>query len=89
MKKQDNHNIQEKDLTLNETLYRCNVCGRNLKEENGILKEDMFEAVKEWGFFSKKDLEVHHFYICEECYDRMIKDFVIPVRKSDKKEILS
>ncbi len=66
----------------------CNACGRELKNENGILKEDAFEAVKEWGYFSKKDLEVHKFVICEECYDRMVMGFAIPVSKSDKKEAM-
>lgn len=66
----------------------CNVCGRELKNENGILKEDAFEAVKEWGYFSKKDLEVHKFVICEECYDRMVRKFAIPVTVLEKKEAM-
>ncbi|MCI8308025.1 MAG: hypothetical protein HFH14_08270 [Lachnospiraceae bacterium] len=66
----------------------CNACGRELRNENGILMEDAFEAVKEWGYFSKKDLEVHKFVICEECYDRMVGGFAIPVSKSDKKEAM-
>lgn len=57
----------------------CNKCGRELKVENGILKEDAFEARKEWGYFSGKDMTMHSFVICEDCYDRMIQDFVVPV----------
>lgn len=56
----------------------CNVCGRILQMENGILKEDAFEAKKQWGFFSKKDATLHSFVICEECYDKMVASFVIP-----------
>lgn len=56
----------------------CNVCGRTLQMENGILKEDAFEAKKQWGFFSKKDATLHSFVICEECYDKMVASFVIP-----------
>ena len=41
----------------------CNMCGRELKTENGLLMEDAFEAAKEWGYFSKKDLELHKFYL--------------------------
>lgn len=43
----------------------CNSCGKNFKVENGILKEDAFEATKEWGYFSERDMEVHHFNLCE------------------------
>lgn len=66
----------------------CNVCGRELKSENGILKEDAFEAVKEWGYFSKKDLEVHKFVICEECYDKMVEGFALPITILEKKEAM-
>ncbi|MDF2544736.1 MAG: hypothetical protein K0S47_4454 [Herbinix sp.] len=66
----------------------CNVCGKNLKVENGILKEDAFEATKEWGYFSKRDMEIHHFNICEECYEKMIAGFQIPVEVEKKLEAL-
>ena len=66
----------------------CNVCGKNLRVENGILKEDAFEAVKEWGYFSNRDMEVHHFNLCEECYEKMISQFLIPVEVRKKLEAL-
>lgn len=66
----------------------CNGCGKTLKIENGILKEDAFEATKEWGYFSGKDLEVHHFNLCEECYNKMISGFKIPVEIRKKLEVL-
>ncbi len=66
----------------------CNVCGIKLKIERGILKEGVFEATQEWGFFSDKDLEIHQFDICERCYDKMIDSFVIPVTIKKKKEYL-
>ncbi len=56
----------------------CNVCGKSLKVENDILKEDAFEARKQWGYFSKKDATVHSFTICEDCYDNMVEQFAIP-----------
>lgn len=65
----------------------CNVCGRKLKVENGILLEDAFEARKQWGYFSKKDTEVHSFVICESCYDSMIERFAIPPKVSNALEI--
>ncbi|WP_253288064.1 ribosomal protein S18-alanine N-acetyltransferase [Anaerostipes sp. MSJ-23] len=62
----------------------CNVCGNPLKE-----KSDFIEVKKEWGYFSDKDTQIHEFKICERCYDRMIKQFEIPPRVTEKKEILS
>lgn len=70
------------------TLILCNVCGKEIKLNNGILKEDVFEASKEWGFFSNRDLEVHRFNICEKCYENMIANFKIPVTIEDKREVL-
>ena len=46
---------------------------KKLNSANGILKEDAFEATKEWGYFSKKDMEVHSFNLCEECYEELIE----------------
>ncbi len=66
----------------------CNVCGRTLHVEKGILQEDAFQATKEWGFFSSRDLETHKFTMCESCYDHMISQFKIPVEVSEKKEVL-
>ena len=39
---------------------------------------------KRWGYFSNKDNEVHRFDLCEECYDRMVSQFVIPVEKENE-----
>lgn len=71
-----------------ETVIRCNCCGKALKVENGILKEDAFEATKEWGYFSKRDMEIHHFNLCEECYDKIISGFQIPVEVRNKTEAM-
>lgn len=71
-----------------ESVMRCNCCGRALKVENGILKEDAFEATKEWGYFSERDLEVHHFNLCEDCYNKLISEFKIPVEVRNKTEAM-
>lgn len=67
----------------------CNVCGRKLKRqgEDGSLLEDVFDAKKEWGYFSKKDRVRHHFYICEDCYDAMVAKFVIPPEEEEVIEL--
>jgi hypothetical protein len=66
----------------------CNSCGKKLKMENGILKEDAFEAVKEWGYFSDWDTQVHRFNFCEECYKKITAGFEIPVEITTKTEVL-
>lgn len=66
----------------------CNKCGRELKSENGILHEDGLFVTKDWGFFSKKDLQVHKFVICESCYDQMISEFEVPVVAEEKEAVL-
>jgi len=66
----------------------CNVCGKKIPVEHGIMKEDVFEAAKEWGYFSKYDLELHKFNICEACYDRLVASFKIPIKVIHKKEAL-
>ncbi len=82
MKKADGVNIS------GETPLYCNSCGKVLKVENGILLEDAFEATKEWGYFSERDTEVHHFNLCEECYNQLISQFKIPVEIRNKSEVL-
>jgi hypothetical protein len=67
---------------------RCNACGKIIKMENEILIEDVFEVKKEWGFFSEKDLETHQFCLCEECYDKIIEKFKIPVAITYKTEVI-
>ena len=82
MKRADDVNIS------GEVPIYCNSCGKLLKVENGIQKEDAFEATKEWGYFSERDMEVHHFNLCEECYEKLISEFKIPVDIRKKLEVL-
>lgn len=66
----------------------CNKCGKTIKHSDGVLKEDFFEATKDWGYFSNKDLQTHRFNLCEKCYDALVGEFVIPVLITDKREAL-
>lgn len=67
---------------------RCNACGRELRMKHGLLMEDAFEARKEWGYFSRRDLEMDAFVMCEDCYEKMISAFVIPVEVRKKYEVM-
>lgn len=66
----------------------CNQCGRELRLENGIVQEGMFKGETHWGYFSDKDGEKHSFDLCEECYDRLIGGFLVPVTVEDETELL-
>ncbi len=66
----------------------CNRCGRSLKVEDGYLREGCFTGDATFGYFSKKDGTVHHFDLCEECYDQMVAQFVVPVEESAETELL-
>lgn len=67
---------------------RCNCCGREMVVENGIIKEGCAMFQVPFGFFSKKDGELHCFDLCENCYDKMIAGFVIPAERKEKTELL-
>ncbi|NMB43632.1 MAG: hypothetical protein GX995_05840 [Clostridiales bacterium] len=79
--------MNKKNKNKNFTIT-CNMCGKDIKTHRGMLMEDAFEGYKEWGYFSNKDLEVHKFTLCEDCYDKMIKSFKIPVEVSEKIEVM-
>lgn len=67
---------------------KCNCCGKEIIEKQGILKEDSLIIVKDWGYFSGKDMERHHLVICESCYDNWVAGFKIPPKVEERTEAL-
>lgn len=65
----------------------CNQCGRAIRVENGVIKEGIFSAEVSFGYFSQKDGVRHQFDLCEECYDRMVRGFRIPVTRQEETEL--
>lgn len=65
----------------------CNCCGRELEISGHHVTEGVLHVCKDWGFFSTKDLTRHEFDVCEECYDKMIQGFQIPVTESEVLEV--
>ena len=55
--------------------YICNRCGKEVKEG------DVLSVDKRWGYFSNKDNEVHHFDLCEQCYDEIVSTFQISIER--------
>ena len=70
------------------TEVRCNCCGRKMMTRNGIVEEGCVCLNVPFGFFSEKDGQIHHFDLCEACYDRMIADFQIPVEMEEATELI-
>lgn len=65
----------------------CNRCGRKMRVENGILKEGCFSSNTLFGYHSRKDGMRHLFDLCEDCYDTVTGDFVIPVTEIEENEL--
>lgn len=66
----------------------CNGCGKELLVENGIVKEGCFHVEYNFGYFTEKDGTKHEWDLCEACYDKMVKNFAIPVDVKDESEFL-
>ena len=67
---------------------KCNCCGKEIKTEQGIQKEDVLEIVKDWGYFSGKDMEQHRLTVCESCYDSWVSGFRIPPEVEERTEAI-
>lgn len=66
----------------------CNCCKKELKLENGIVREGCFSVDYTWGYFSNKDGMCHKLDLCEACYDNLIKQMAIPVTEVENSELL-
>lgn len=66
----------------------CNQCGKNMKTEEGILKEGCFHVDYSFDYFSNKDGYKFSFDLCEECFDHLVAGFTHPVEISEVKEYL-
>lgn len=64
----------------------CNMCKKEIEVINGIPREDVLAVEKRWGYFSKKDNEIHRFDLCEACYDKFVASFAIPLEKEQETE---
>ena len=88
MKAEEKRNMRKygKDGRLESMI--CNRCGRKLAVRNGIVREGVFSSDHAWDFFSEKDGEVHHFDLCEECYDEVTGEFRVAVEVEEEIEML-
>lgn len=66
----------------------CNMCGKKIVVKEGVVREGAVMFNHTWDFFSEKDGDVHHFDLCEACYDELISQFRIPVDVEEQTELL-
>ena len=57
----------------------CNKCGKEILVRQGVPQEDVLEVEKRWGYFSRKDIQVDQFDLCEDCYDEFVRSFRIKI----------
>ncbi|NDO45950.1 hypothetical protein [Clostridium sp. MD294] len=56
----------------------CNCCGKEITKQHGYFS-DYLHIEKQWGYFSQKDSRKDNFDICENCYDKFVNSFVLPI----------
>ncbi len=66
----------------------CNCCAKRLVVKGGIVREGVMAVNHAWDFFSEKDGEIHHFDLCETCYDELIQGFRVDVDIEEQIEML-
>lgn len=66
----------------------CNKCGQELSAEQEMIKEGVCTLETDWGYFSDKDGEHHEFDLCESCYDEWVKSFRVPVKVTERTELI-
>lgn len=77
-----------KEHSQKQAEVKCNQCGREIPVKGTILQEDILSVEKDWGYFSEKDGMKHKWDLCEECYNKLIQGFVIPVEAIDRTEMI-
>ena len=66
----------------------CNQCGKEIKVEDGIIKEGCFSVDYPFDYFSDKDGFIYSLDLCEPCFDAWIKGFKKPVEIRESREFL-
>ena len=65
----------------------CNSCGRMMQKQGNMYIEEFVHIKKDWGYFSDKDGITQEADICEECLEKWMRTFRIPVESLERKEL--
>jgi len=55
----------------------CNLCGRDIAKDATGYYEDHVSLIKNWGYHSPFDGEVHALVLCVDCYRGLVSQFEI------------
>ena len=59
----------------------CNKCGKEFSSDD-VVYQHFADIIIKWGFGSPKDGDQEEFKLCEPCYDEIISEFKIPVKRT-------
>ncbi len=79
--------IQGLEVEQKVTAIICNQCGREIRMdgvdstsyEYHLAQAEVLQVKHQWGYGSKYDTECHAFDLCDECYEKLIRGFRIPI----------
>ena len=66
----------------------CNQCGKNIEVRENMILEEVFNGNHVCGYFSKRDGIRDKFDLCEDCYEKFLKSFLIPVDSEEESELV-
>lgn len=66
----------------------CNCCGREIAPADASEQAAFLVVRQEWGYFSKWDGCCHSFDICEDCYEKMMENWMYPPVIEERTELL-
>jgi hypothetical protein len=79
-----------KEITKKEKIIDniyCTKCGKDIKISDLVSKLEMIygcTVIMKYGYGSKNDGTVIQFELCDECAEKIIKDFTYPCNKSEE-----
>lgn len=64
----------------------CNSCAMEYRLKNQVIKRDFLSVSKSWGYFSNKDGMRQEFDLCESCFERLNRTWMIPASETEETE---
>ena len=84
----DKDHYWENDEIIKKEVFVCNCCGELIAAVDESDRAAFLDVRKAWGYFSKWDGCIHHFHICEKCYEKMIQSWLYPPDVAEQTELM-
>jgi len=62
----------------------CNGCGKEFLPNINDAFPNCFHVETRWEYGSQFDNEQHLFDLCEDCYQKMVNEFSIPIERKNQ-----